>query len=89
MLKPMNTYILVDVKKEEEKTAGGLYVPQSANHNPNNILKEGTIVAVSKKAEEEGYAEGQVIYFNKHAVTTVPTDDTKGIVRMEDVYAVL
>ena len=50
MLKPLGNKILVQPSPEEEKTASGLYVPDTAKKKPT----EGTVVAVGRGKYDDG-----------------------------------
>ena len=88
MIKPVNTYVLLEIEKEEEKTAGGLYMPQGSNANATNILREGTVKEVSEKVSDKVKVADKV-YFNKHSVTKIPNSETEVLVRFEDLYAII
>ena len=90
MIKPLNNYLLLEVKPEEEKTSGGLYMPQGSNSNATNILKEGVVVAASENAVEKlGIKISDKVYYNKHAITKVPEEDNLVLVRLEDLYGII
>ena len=87
MIEPLNNYLLIEVEKEEEKTAGGLYIPQGSNANAVEILKIGKVVGVSEKAEEKlKVKKGDNINYNKHSLTKIPGNTEVAFVRLEDVY---
>ena len=91
-MKPQNSLILVQFEEEKEKqTAAGVYVPPSAENTAIGFLRQGTVLAVNRKeeTEEKDIKVGDTIYFNKNAITTIPTEKDKYLVRKEDVYLVL
>lgn len=86
MTQPLNSYVLIEIKKEEEKTAGGLYMPQGTNALAVDILKEGIVKAVSDKNADK-LKIGTKVYYNKHSITKLPNNDLEVLVRFEDLYA--
>lgn len=69
--KPMNDYVLVKVLKEEEKTKGGLYKPESTKE-----IQRGEVVAVG----EGVYTSTGTLIANKLKVSDkviVPNDGIK------------
>lgn len=46
--KPLGDRVVIEVIKREEKTAGGIYLPDSAKEKP----VEGTVVSVGKGARD-------------------------------------
>ena len=55
---PINGRILVRPLEAEDKTAGGIYLPDTAREK----LQEGEIIAVAKDATDEVVAGDRVIY---------------------------
>lgn len=87
MTKPVNKYLLVEYEKQEEKTAGGLYMPTKVTGTAQDILVKGTVKAIGNKCEND-IEIGNRILFNKHAYVNVPDSKDLLLVREEDVYAV-
>lgn len=50
MLKPLNNYVLLQRIEEENKTAGGIIIPDNAREKPSR----GTVIAVGDGAYENG-----------------------------------
>lgn len=92
-VKPLGDRILVKRLDEETKTAGGLYIPDSAKEKP----QQGVVVSVgSGKALEDGSKRkldvkaGDKILFNKFSGNDIKIDGTEHLIlREEDVLAVL
>ncbi len=85
---PLNTYIIVAYEEpNEKKTESGLYVPNSVDNNAFGFLRQGKVQAINPTCEH--IAVGDSVWFNKNAKTNVPNDNTKILVRTEDVYAVI
>ena len=92
-LRPLHDRIIVARMDSEEKTAGGLFIPDSAKEKP----QKGKVVAVGKgKIAEDGSIRpldikaGDVVLFGKYAGTEVKIDsEDRLIMREDDVLAVV
>ena len=92
-LMPLNDRVLVKRLESEEKTAGGLYIPDTAKEKPS----KGEVVAAGPgKADESGkriamaVKAGDVVLFNKYAGTEVKLDGVEHLVmREDDILAVI
>ncbi len=92
-LKPLADRIVVKVVSSEEKTKGGLFLPDTAKEKP----QEGEVVAVgSGKVLENGQKlplelkVGDRIIFSKYAGTEVKIDGDEYVIFSErDVLAVI
>ncbi len=91
--KPLGDRIVVEATKKEEKTAGGVYLPDSAKEKP----MEGVVLAVGKGARDaQGsliameLSAGDKIVFGKWAGTEVKIDGKEYLIMKEsDVMGVL
>lgn len=89
---PLNDRILVKRVEEEVKTAGGIYIPDSAKEKP----QKGEIVAAGKgKTSEDGkripleVKIGDKILFGKYSGTELKLEGTEYIMmREEDVLGI-
>lgn len=86
-LKPLHDRVLVKRIESEEKTAGGLYIPDTAKEKPSR----GAIVAVGPgKRDDAGklipmcVKAGDLVLFNKYAGTDVKLDGEDHLVMRED-----
>ncbi len=86
-LKPLSDRVLVKRLESEEKTAGGLFIPDTAKEKPSR----GEVVAVGPgKAADDGKVipmtvkTGDVVLFNKYAGTEVKLDGVDHLVMRED-----
>jgi len=85
--------VVIEVTKREDKTAGGIYLPDSAKEKP----MEGTVVSVGKGARDtQGnlipmeLKAGDRIVFGKWAGTEVKIDGKELLIMKEsDVMGVL
>ena len=88
MIRPLGDRVLIEPKEAETKTAGGLYIPDTAKEKP----QQGTVVAdgPGKKDEPMEVAVGECVLYGKYAGTEVTVDDKKYlIVKQSDILAVL
>lgn len=86
-LKPLSDRVLVKRLSSEEKTAGGLYIPDTAKEKPT----KGQVVAVGPgKVADDGkriaptVKAGDMVLFNKYAGTQVELDGVEHLVMRED-----
>jgi chaperonin GroES len=92
-IKPLYDRILVKRLEEQEKTAGGLYIPDSAKEKP----LEALVVAVGAgKVQEDGSLRkleikaGDKILFSKYSGSDIKIDGTEHLIlREDDVLAVI
>ena len=92
-LKPLNDRVLVKRLESEEKTAGGRYIPDTAQEKPS----KGQVVAVGPgKIAENGsrvamaVKKGDEVLFNKYAGTEIKLDGVDHLVmREEDILAII
>lgn len=86
-LRPLHDRIIVERLNEEEKTAGGLFIPDAAREKP----QRGKVVAVGKgKIQEDGKVRaldvkaGDTVLFGKYAGTEVKIDNNERLIMRED-----
>ncbi|HCP14247.1 MAG TPA: co-chaperone GroES [Peptococcaceae bacterium] len=86
-VQPLNDRVLVVRLEEEEKTAGGIIIPDSAKEKP----QQGKIVGVGPgKLDDKGnrnalqVKEGDRILFSKYAGTEIKLDGVEHIFMRED-----
>jgi len=86
-IRPLQDRIIVRRIEEEEKTKGGIIIPDSAKEKP----MEGEVTAVGTgKILENGtkqpleVKEGDRILFGKYAGTEVKIDDVEHLIMRED-----
>jgi chaperonin GroES len=92
-LKPLGDRVVVEAVEQEEMTASGIYVPETAKEKP----QEGIVLAVGpghlldngQRAPME-VKEGDRVIFAKYAGTEVKLEDKKYLILGEkDILAVL
>jgi len=92
-LRPLQDRILVQRVEEEEKTKGGIIIPDTAKEKP----AEGKIIAVGKgKLDENGkrvapeVKKGDRILFGKYSGTEVKIEGQEYLImREEDVLGII
>jgi chaperonin GroES len=92
-LKPLGDRIVVKAVTAEEKTAGGILLPDSAQEKPT----KGEVIAVGPgKVQENGklsamdVAVGNVIYYARYGGTEVKVGSDEFIIlRQDDVLAIV
>ena len=87
-IKPLADRVLIRPDKAEEKSAGGIIIPDSAKEKP---LK-GKVIAAGKGTKDEAMElkEGDTVLYGKYAGTEVEIDgEHLMIMRQSDDLAVL
>lgn len=92
-IRPLQDRILIKRVEEEQKTAGGIIIPDSAKEKP----QEGRVVAVGNgKVGDDGKVrpldvkKGDRILFSKYSGSEVKLDgDEHMIIREEDVLGII
>ncbi|MDY6832230.1 MAG: co-chaperone GroES [Thermodesulfobacteriota bacterium] len=86
-IKPLNDRVIVKRVEQEQKTSGGIIIPDTAKEKP----QEGLVVAVGPgKRDDEGkrtameVKEGDRILFGKYAGTEIKIDGEEHVVMRED-----
>ena len=81
-MKPINDRVVVKPAPAEEKTTGGIIIPDTAKEKP----QRGTVVAVGPG--KEGVAltvkEGDVVLYGKYAGQEVKLDGVDYLIMRED-----
>lgn len=86
-IRPLHDRIIVKRLQEEEKTKGGIIIPDSAKEKP----MEGEVIAVGPgKRTEDGklikvdVKAGDRVLFSKYAGTEVKINDVEHLIMRED-----
>ncbi len=86
-LRPLQDRIIVKRLEEENKTAGGILIPDTAKEKP----QRGEVIAVGKgKVTEEGKTlpmdvkKGDKVLFGKYAGTEIKIDGEDYLIMRED-----
>ena len=92
-IRPLHDRIVIKRKAEEDRTAGGLYIPESAKERPveaeviavgnGKLLEDGTLRPLALKA-------GDRVLFGKYAGSEIKLDEQEYLImREDDVLAVI
>lgn len=87
-IKPLADRVLVEAAPAEEKTAGGIIIPDTAKEKP----QKGKVVAVGtgKKDEPITVKVGDNILYGKYSGTEINVDGKEYLIMREsDIYAVV
>ena len=92
-VRPLHNRIIVQRIKEEEKTAGGIIIPDTAKEKPT----EGKVIAAGPgRRDEKGHLiamdvkKGDRVLFSKYSGNEVKIDNEDYLIlREEDVLAIL
>jgi chaperonin GroES len=86
-LRPLQDRIIVKRLEEESKTAGGIFIPETAKEKP----QKGEVVAVGNgKKTEDGkiipidVKTGDKVLFGKYAGTEIKVDGEEFLIMRED-----
>ncbi len=85
-VKPLHDRIIVKRLEEEEKTAGGIIIPDAAKEKP----QEGMVVAVGSGKREDGKVlaldvkTGDKVLFGKYSGTEIELDGEEHLIMRED-----
>lgn len=87
-IKPLADRVLIEPAAAEEKTIGGIIIPDTAKEKP----LQGKVVATGTgtKDEEMVVKEGDTVLYGKYAGTELEYDGKKYLVmRQSDILAIL
>jgi chaperonin GroES len=91
-IKPLGDRVVVKPQEAEEKTASGLFIPDTAKEKP----QRGTVVAVGAGKVENGtkidmtVSEGDTVLYGKYAGTEIKLgDDDVLIMRESDILGIV
>ncbi len=87
-IKPIADRVVVEAAAAEEKTASGIYIPDTAKEKPQN----GTVVAVGNGKVDEPMTVkvGDQVIYGKYSGTEITYEGKEYLIMKEsDIYAVL
>ncbi len=91
-IKPLNDYVLVELEKEDPKTASGIITAPSSKEKPG----KGKVLKVWewKKTDDgntikiDNIKEGDIVYFTKYSPEEIEIDNNKYLlVRLDSIIA--
>ena len=84
-VRPLGERVLVKMLEGESKTAGGIYIPQTAQEK----TQEGVVIAIGDDEEIKVKVNDKIIY-DKYAGTTIKIDGVDHLVlKASDIIAVV
>lgn len=87
-IKPLADRVLVEPAAAEEKTAGGIYIPDTAKEKP----QRGTVVAVGPGTKDEPTTvkAGDTVLYGKYSGTELQVDGRDYLMMREsDILAIV
>ena len=87
-IKPLADRVLVEAAAAEQKTSGGIIIPDTAKEKP----QKGIVVAVGtgKKDEPITVKVGDAILYGKYAGTEITVEGKEYLIMREsDIYAII
>ncbi len=87
-MKPLADRVLVEAAAAEEKTAGGIIIPDTAKEKP----QRGKVIAIGtgKKDEPLTVKVGDTVLYGKYAGTEVNVDGRDLLIMREsDIFAII
>lgn len=85
-IKPLGDRVLVKTEETEEKTAGGLFIPQTAQEK----TQAGVVVEVGDDKDVIKVKKGDRIMYDKYAGTTISIGGVDHLVmKMQDIIAII
>lgn len=87
-IQPLADRVLVEPQAAEEKTSGGIFIPDTAKEKP----QKGVVVAVGKGTAEEPMTlkVGDEVLYGKYSGTDISIDGTDYLIMKEsDIYGII
>ncbi|MDI9337628.1 MAG: co-chaperone GroES [Alphaproteobacteria bacterium] len=87
-IKPLHDRVVIKTAQAEQKTAGGIIIPDTAKEKP----QKGTVVAVGtgKKDEPITVKVGDTVLYGKYSGTEITVDGEELIIMREsDIFAIV
>ena len=87
-IKPLADRVIIEPAKQEEKTAGGIIIPDTAKEKP----QKGIVLAVGngKKDEPMTVKAGDTVIYGKYSGTELSFEGKEYLIMKEsDIYAII
>ncbi len=82
-IQPINGYVLIKLAKTEEKTEGGIFIPDTAREKP----KDGEVVGIATGASDEINIGDRVIYKEFSGTEVANEGEEYLLVPASDIFA--
>ncbi len=80
-LEPLGNRVLVQIVEQQDRTKGGIYLPETAKEKP----QQARVIAIGEEAEEELNLEvGDVVIFPKYSGTEIKVDSEEYLILNAD-----
>ncbi len=87
-MKPLADRVIIEPVQVEEKTAGGIIIPDTAKEKP----QKGIILAIGE-GKQDGHMTvkvGDMVLYGKYAGTEIPVEDNNYLIMRElDIVAII
>jgi chaperonin GroES len=85
-IKPLGDRVLIKIEEVEEKTASGIYIPQTAQEK----TQSGVVAAVGDDEEVIKVKPGDKVMYDKYAGTSIKVDGAEHLLlSMQDILAIV
>ena len=85
-IKPLGDRVLLKITESEQKTSGGIYIPQTAQEK----TQEGVVVAIGDDKDVIKVKVKDRVMYDKYAGTSITVNgEEQLIVKMSDILAVI
>jgi len=85
-VKPLADRVLIEPAAAEEKTAGGIIIPDAAKEKP----KKGTVLATGSEKLNFSVKPGDTVLYGQYSGTEISVDGKDYLIMKEsDIFAVL
>ena len=84
-IKPIGERVLIEIKNSEEKTSGGIVIPQAAQEK----TQEGLVISIGDSPDIK-VKKGDAVIYDKYAGTQIKIEEKDHlIVKSDDILAIL
>ena len=84
-VKPLGERVLIETKSSEEKSSGGIVIPQAAQEK----TQEGIVIAIGDSNDIK-VKKGDKVIYDKYAGTQIKIDNKDSlIIKSEEILAIL
>ena len=84
-VKPLAERVLIEIKNSEEKTTGGIVIPQAAQEK----TQEGIVISIGDSSDIK-VKKGDTVMYDKYAGTQIQINDKDHlIIKNEDILAII
>jgi chaperonin GroES len=86
MIKPIGSRVLIKIVQSEQKSAGGIFIPETAQEK----TQEGVVLAVGDDKDAIKVKVNDKIIYDKYAGTSIKVNgEEQLILKMDDIIAIV